>query len=92
LDLPELATPGDEFTATISGISRPSEAVCQLVDPATGQPIAFPPIEARDGQLCAVLSVDQPGLYRLVVAGGGYSPVEQLVLVTDPTLTTDVPS
>ncbi|MFG2045696.1 esterase/lipase family protein [Dactylosporangium sp. NPDC048998] len=89
LDLPDLATPGEECIATITGITRSRDATAVLIDLSNGQVIDRLAIHRRDGQWCAPIIADRPGLYRVEVAGGGYSAVQQLVLVTDPDLAAD---
>lgn len=86
VDVPDLVLPNEEFTATITGISRPRQATCRVLDAAGGRQLDLAPIEARDGNLCAVITVPKPGMYRLEISGSGYSPVERLLLAVDPNL------
>ncbi|WP_157751927.1 esterase/lipase family protein [Actinoplanes derwentensis] len=86
VDAPDLVLPNEEFAATITGITRPRQATCRVFDAGGGRQLDLAPIEARDGTLCAVITVPGPGMYRLEIGGSGYSPVERLLLAADPTL------
>ena len=82
-DLPGPVRAGAEFEVRITGISRAREAVVTLSDAGTGRVLEILRVERRDGRWIAPVTVEQPGLYRVEVAGGGWSPVRQLALVTD---------
>jgi pimeloyl-ACP methyl ester carboxylesterase len=77
--IPDIAMVGQALTVDIqtpSGV--PS---CVVEDAETNLQIAEPPVTPRDGSLVATTSITVPGLYRVVVAGGGLSSVEGLVPV-----------
>lgn len=83
LRVPEAAVAGEPFEVAVdgSGPTGPAPA-CRVVDADTGRQVAAPRLGRRDGRWVARL-VLPAGLYRVVTAGGGLSPVEELVLVVD---------
>lgn len=83
LDLPDMVFVGDEWTAVVTGVSRPGAARCFVRDAATGRLVDLPPLEVRDGALVARPRLPRPGLYAVEVAGSAGSPVSQLVLAGD---------
>jgi hypothetical protein len=83
LDLPDLVSPGEEWTAVVTGVSQPGAARCQVRDAATGRLVDLPPLEVREGALHVRPRLPGPGLYSVEVAGSGRSPVSQLVLAGD---------
>ncbi|PRX21948.1 lipase family alpha/beta hydrolase [Actinoplanes italicus] len=84
MELPDMVLAGAPVTARVTGIDGPRDAVCRVLDTATGRMIGMAPIVSRDGHWHAVLTLAGPGLYRVELAGGGYSSVTQLLLVADP--------
>ncbi len=84
LDLPDLVLAGEEWSAVVTGVSRPGAALCHVRDAATGRLVDAPPLAVRDGELHAQPRLLGPGLYVVEVAGSGRSPVSQLILVGDP--------
>jgi hypothetical protein len=86
LDLPDLVEPDQEWQAVITGGAAPHTTRCFVTDVATGRDVAAPRLERRDGQLVAPVRLPRPGLFRVRAAGSGSSPVQQLVLATDPDL------
>jgi hypothetical protein len=54
---------------------------CRVTDAESNAQVAVAPVQRRRGaDPCATVSVPAPGVYRITVAGGGYSPVEHLTL------------
>ncbi|WP_173073234.1 lipase family alpha/beta hydrolase [Phytohabitans rumicis] len=89
LAVPDLACPGDAFTGLVTGVTGRRDATCHVIDAANGQLVSAPLIDVdADGARVAV-RLPQPGLFRVEVAGGGYSPVSQHVLAVDPGLADD---
>ncbi|MDI6102354.1 hypothetical protein QLQ12_27420 [Actinoplanes sp. NEAU-A12] len=84
VEVPDLALPGEEFGVRITGIDRPREAVVTFSDAGSGRVLEILKVERRDGRWIAPVTAGRPGLYRVEVAGGGWSPVRQLTLVTEP--------
>lgn len=81
LDVPDVAACGN-LTFTVTGIDRPRDARCRIVDLASNVQAAAPPLRRRDGQFAATATLTRPGLYRVNVEGGGAPRVSQIVLVT----------
>jgi len=85
LGLPDLVEAGQEWAAAVSGVARVQDATCVVEDAATGTRIARPGLQWRDGAMAVLVTLPRPGLYRIVLAGGGGgAPVSQLVLAVDP--------
>ncbi|MGC4891226.1 esterase/lipase family protein [Micromonospora sp. DT227] len=84
LELPDIVFPGELVAARVTGIDGPRDAVCRVLEAATGRMIGMAPIESRNGRWHAILALAGPGLYRVELAGGGYGSVTQLLLVADP--------
>jgi hypothetical protein len=53
---------------------------CRVTDAETNVQVAVAAVQRRADGLAATVTVPAPGVYRVSVAGGGYSPVEDLVL------------
>jgi hypothetical protein len=83
LDLPDVVAAGEATQVTVTGVEHPLSAGLRVVDVATRQQIARPPLERRDGAIAAVLSLPKPGLFRVEATGGGFSAVTELVLAAD---------
>ncbi|TQC47405.1 hypothetical protein EEB14_20860 [Rhodococcus sp. WS4] len=85
IDPPDVVAVGTEFEIGITGVDGPHDIGTTLVAVETGTIVDAPHAQWRDGRLVVPTTVDQAGLYRIEVAGGGMSPVSQMVLaVTDP--------
>jgi hypothetical protein len=83
LNVPDVVTPDTEWTATVTGVA-PHEATCTVVDVRTGIATDHPPLHRRDDKVQATVSLPEPGLFRIVVSGGGTTPVSQLVMAEQP--------
>ncbi|KOV77720.1 alpha/beta fold hydrolase [Nocardia sp. NRRL S-836] len=79
LVLPDVVSPGQEWTGTLSGINGPFHVACLLTDADTGMVVDRPTPYRRDGQVGITGVADRPGLYRLRVDGGS-TPVVQFLL------------
>jgi hypothetical protein len=86
IELPDVVDPGQEWKALVTGISHPRQAHCTIHDEQTNTQIAAPRLEQQDGRLVAPTRLQAPGIYRVWITASGYTPVSQLVMVTDPTL------
>jgi hypothetical protein len=53
--------------------------MCQLIDAEDNRLITVTPSKVRDGSVQAEFKAPKPGLFRVAVSGGGFSPVEALV-------------
>lgn len=80
--VPDAVPRGQPFEVEILvQAGRPS---CRIQDAETNQQVAAPRVQSRDGRLVASATLASPGLYRVRVSGGGFSPVEEFVAVIDP--------
>lgn len=84
LDLPDVVSAGQPCRITVRGADHPRDAQCSIVEVASGRVVAVPPTVRADGAVAADAVLATPGLYRVAVAGGGTSPVSELLLVVDP--------
>lgn len=75
---------GTPWMLTVTGRTSPVGVRCAITDIATGRTFARPRLSARDGALVASVALPSPGLYRIEAAGGGGSPVTQLLLAQTP--------
>ncbi len=81
LRLPDAASAQTTFEVEIEVDKGPAMAMCRLVDAGTGHQVDQQATARRDGRWKASLSAPHPGLYRVSAAGGGFSPVEDILLV-----------
>lgn len=79
--LPDAARAGQPFEVVVD--TRGSHASCRLIDEDSGRQVDRGTPIVRDGQHVATFSVASPGLYRVSVSGGGFTPVEELLLVLE---------
>lgn len=77
LRIPEAVRPGAPFDVELLDGSPGS--VCRVTDAETNSQVAAVAFAERDGLLVASVTTPAPGLYRVSVAGGGYTPVESLL-------------
>ena len=87
LDIPDVVAAGQPFQAEISGVERPTDVACRLFNIATGLQVDAPRVQGADGHLIAMVEPQATGLYRIIVDGGGSTPVSQLVLAALPRVT-----
>jgi pimeloyl-ACP methyl ester carboxylesterase len=83
LEVPDVVTISSPFDVLVSGIDHPRDANCRVIDANTGRQVGAPPLRRSAGQIVAQPRIESPGLYRIEVAGGGVSPVSQMVLVSE---------
>jgi hypothetical protein len=77
LRVPEAVKPGEMFSVQV--LDGEPGVMCHLYDAEENRLITVSLVQPRDGDLVASLTVPRPGLYRIAVSGGGFSPVERLV-------------
>jgi hypothetical protein len=88
-DIPDAAMAGVPFRVHIcepewgAGPADPGGLSVTSVDIDTGMPIVWRDRRIVDGTLEFSSPPHRPGVYRVAVAGGGYSPVSDMVLVAD---------
>lgn len=73
--VPEVVKPGEPFVVSV--LDGQPGLTCVMYDAEENRLITM--ARRRDDAVVASMTVPKPGLYRLEVSGGGYSPVEQLV-------------
>jgi Lecithin:cholesterol acyltransferase len=83
LDLPDVVSPGETWPMVLTGVDGPAGVTCTVEDAADGRRLAMPRPAWRDGVLAAEVRLPAPGLYRVLVSGGGTAPVVALVLAVD---------
>ena len=94
-DLPTVATAGTPLTVTVSDAEPVSEdadpigATVVSEDLATGYQTLWQPGLTRDHALTFTAPGLTPGLHRIIVNAGGFSPVTEVMLVDDPTSAED---
>jgi hypothetical protein len=76
--VPDFISPGKPFEVTVVGGTAGGS--CRVTDAQTNVQVAATVVKKRQSRLLATLTVPGSGLYRVAVAGGGYSSVEELVL------------
>jgi hypothetical protein len=84
LDVPDVVAAGRPYQVTISGVERPTDVTCAVLDVGSGLRVDTPAVTRRD---CAILAAAQPlppGLYQVRLDGGGASPVTQILMSAHP--------
>ncbi|MEV5414010.1 hypothetical protein AB0K60_34905 [Thermopolyspora sp. NPDC052614] len=81
---PQIVLPGESWRVTLTGVDDPAAITCTVEDTAGPWRDLLRPGRRSDGELRADTEVPGPGLYRVVVDGGGTSAVSTLVLAADP--------
>lgn len=84
LVVPDVVEAGEAWTVRLTGTDSYAGISCNVHDAATGRRIATPRLGWRDASIVAQVTLPAPGLYRVHIEAGGYAPVTQLVLATDP--------
>lgn len=89
LDVPDAASAGDPIVVRVSEVGNPGRAdsvglSVRSVDVDTGVATAWTDRRVVDGVLEYRSPVLAPGIYRVLLAGGGFSPVSDIVLVDEP--------
>jgi hypothetical protein len=80
LDLADVVAAGEPVPVTVTGADHPAHVTCRVTDAGTGRQVAAPAL-SRDGDgLRATIGGLPAGLFRVRVAGGGGTPVTQLLM------------
>jgi hypothetical protein len=84
LSVPDAVASGEPCPIVVTGGADPARVTCVVEDAGNRSRIVARPRLVRrggdDGELSTTVTIGDPGLYRIKVAGGG-DPVTQLVLV-----------
>lgn len=82
----EIAEVGIEFEVEVTGdVESPNDVRASVIETETDEQVTRPFAATRAGRIVVPVTVWQPGLYRIAVAGAGTTPVTQLVLVVSAT-------
>jgi len=85
IELPDVVEVGTEFAVVmVSGVDGPTDASVTVHRDDDPIAVDHPSIHRADGRWQATVPAERPGIYRITVAGGGTTPVTQLVLAHDP--------
>lgn len=82
LRLPDAARAGQPFDVVIEDLG-PRTTRCRLIDADSGRQVDVKTPVRRDEQAVATFVAREPGLYRVTASGGGFNPVEDLLLVLE---------
>jgi hypothetical protein len=69
---------GDSFDVEVEG--GYAGASCRVANAEKDRQVAVAAVRRRGNGMAATVSVPSPGVYRVTVAGGGYTPVESLLI------------
>jgi hypothetical protein len=85
VDVPDVVIVGVDFEIVVL-VPDASAVSCHIVDAATNDPLPPPRLRRGpvDGRARATARVASPGIFRIMVKGGGYSAVSQLMLAVTP--------
>lgn len=84
MELPDIATLGDDVTLTIRGLTGSADATVFVFD-EQGLPIDHPAVHFADGDYRARFEPPEEGIYQVVVDGHGTTALSQRLLVIEPT-------
>jgi pimeloyl-ACP methyl ester carboxylesterase len=82
-DIPEFASAGMPVRVRVTGTDDPIGVTITSVDVETGARTSWMPGARRDGGLLFVGPVLKPGLHRVEVKAGGFSPISDLLLIAE---------
>jgi hypothetical protein len=77
--VPEVVRPAQPFDVEV--VDGEAGASCRVTNAETNAQVAAAIVRPRGEEMIAAVSVPEPGVYRVAVAYGGYTPVDDLVLV-----------
>jgi hypothetical protein len=86
VDAPDVVRAGEPVQFRITGVPLPTDVRCRVLDLANGRQVDTPVPGWRDGSIVACGGPLPPGVYQIVVDGGGASPVTQLLMSADLSL------
>jgi hypothetical protein len=84
IELPDMVAVGAECVVTVTGLDGRNDATVTVHRDDDPIAVGRPRIGRADGRWQATVLPERPGIYRITVAGGGTTPVTQLVLAFDP--------
>jgi hypothetical protein len=80
LDLADVVPAGEPIPVTVTGADHPAHVTCRVADAGTGRQVAAPKLSQDGDGLHATIGGLPAGLFRVRVAGGGATPVTQLLM------------
>lgn len=80
LEVPDIAPVNEPMAIILSGVDSPGDATVRVFD-EDGRHLYTPALHKSDRSLRATWSPTRPGIYRVVVKGGGPSAVTQRFMV-----------
>jgi len=80
LDLADVVAAGEPVPVTVTGADHPAHVTCRVADAGTGRQVAAPELSRGGDGLRATIGGLPAGLFRIRVAGGGATPVTQLLM------------
>ncbi|MCX4993464.1 triacylglycerol lipase [Streptomyces sp. NBC_00568] len=85
LDLPdEGAVAGEAWELRVTGRDSPVSVTCEIVNAETGICVARPRLSGREDDMAAMVTLREPGLYRVAARVSEAAPVTQLVMAFRP--------
>ncbi|WP_027006926.1 lipase/acyltransferase domain-containing protein [Conexibacter woesei] len=84
LSVPDVVAPNAVWRITLTGASGPSAVTAGVTDAETGREVHDVHFVRAGNELVGSLALRRPGMYRVEVAHGGWSPTSQLVLCVEP--------
>jgi Lecithin:cholesterol acyltransferase len=84
LDLPDIITAGQPYRVAVTGVDRPTDATCTVLDLGTGLRADTLTLARRGGVVTAAGRPLPTGLYQVRVHGHSTSPVIQLLMAVPP--------
>jgi hypothetical protein len=82
LRLPDAARATVPFDVEVENLGA-GQARCRLIDADSGRQVDVKTPRRSDGRAVATFVAPEPGLYRVTASGGGFNPVEDLLLVLE---------
>lgn len=84
LDMPDVVVAGEAFTLRVTGAETAAGLGCAVEHAATGATVSRPDLRGMDDTVGAEVVIGAPGVYRVLVKGGGWSAVSDLVMAVVP--------
>ena len=84
LEIPDSVVAGEWLNIRVTSHGDAGGTRCRLFDAQTDVKLDVPLLTGNTGVLMASTRLRRPGIYRVEVQGGGFSPVTQLVMAQAP--------
>ncbi|WSQ12379.1 hypothetical protein OG604_34030 [Streptomyces sp. NBC_01231] len=83
IDVPDLVLPETPFVVRLDGVDHPRDVACRIEDASTGRTVAVPRVVSTDSHVSVSVGLNLPGMYRILVTGGGASSTSQIFVVSE---------